>query len=296
MIFSVGGYKYVAVRGDTFQIGQGAPLSFTAGAPSAASGDLYLYRDAANTLAQRNDTNAQTFNWYYSYTDASNYHRGVLKTSSTGIEIAAETAGSGADNLDITLTPAGGGSTKLVGFSSVPAGSSIYISGGFYAGQDGIELGEPIYPFSRVFVNRALTGSKSKALTDGAAAAAFVRIAVPQTVGSNYAGGDVIWTAFAADATPHTQSLSGRLTFTAINNAGTEVCVVDPTAAVSAPNANSSGTLVCTFSCASNAADTIDLMATCDTSLGTPTALSLLYRLDMPQPFLSDNLCAIPLT
>lgn len=44
-------------------------LSF--GAPS----DLSLFRDAANTLAQRNGTNAQQSNLYNTFTDASNYER-----------------------------------------------------------------------------------------------------------------------------------------------------------------------------------------------------------------------------
>ena len=39
------------------------------------TGDLYLGRDAADTLAQRRSTNAQTFNLYNTYTDASNYER-----------------------------------------------------------------------------------------------------------------------------------------------------------------------------------------------------------------------------
>lgn len=39
------------------------------------SADLALYRDAANTLAQRNGLNTQTGRTYISYTDASNYQR-----------------------------------------------------------------------------------------------------------------------------------------------------------------------------------------------------------------------------
>src|SRR5882672_10454126 len=35
--------------------------------------DTYLTRDAANTLAQRNGVNAQTFRIYNTFTDASNY-------------------------------------------------------------------------------------------------------------------------------------------------------------------------------------------------------------------------------
>ena len=40
--------------------------------------DLRLNRDAAGTLAQRNGVNAQTFNIYNTYTNASNYERGHI--------------------------------------------------------------------------------------------------------------------------------------------------------------------------------------------------------------------------
>jgi hypothetical protein len=42
---------------------------------SATGTDLVLARDASNTLALRNGVNAQTFNLYQTYTDASNYSR-----------------------------------------------------------------------------------------------------------------------------------------------------------------------------------------------------------------------------
>lgn len=91
---------------------------FTAAASGVfqwASGDLALYRDAAGILAQRNGANAQTFRWYYTYTDASNYQRGALNTGSDYVEVAAETLGTGADNLDVRLTPAGTGSSRIGG-------------------------------------------------------------------------------------------------------------------------------------------------------------------------------------
>jgi hypothetical protein len=59
--------------------------------------DLTLFRDAANTLAQRNGTNAQTFRVYGTFTDVSNYRR-LTSTMSTGgvAEIKPEGAGTGA--------------------------------------------------------------------------------------------------------------------------------------------------------------------------------------------------------
>ena len=53
----------------------GIPLSWTPTSTVATNPDLLLYRDAANILAQRNSTNAQTFRLYNTYTDASNNER-----------------------------------------------------------------------------------------------------------------------------------------------------------------------------------------------------------------------------
>lgn len=58
--------------------------------------DLSLSRDAADTLAQRNGANAQTFRVYNTFTDASNYERGFLRWSSGRFQIGQEAAGSGA--------------------------------------------------------------------------------------------------------------------------------------------------------------------------------------------------------
>jgi len=60
--------------------------------------NLILTKDAADTLAQRNGTNAQTFNLYNTYTDASNYERGFIKWNSNVLEIGTEAAGSVSTN------------------------------------------------------------------------------------------------------------------------------------------------------------------------------------------------------
>ena len=60
-----------------------------------ASADARLVRDAANTLAQRNGVNAQTFRVYNSYTDGSNYERGSLGWTTNNLDIKTEQAGTG---------------------------------------------------------------------------------------------------------------------------------------------------------------------------------------------------------
>ena len=56
---------------------------------------MTLYRDAANTLAQRNGTNAQTFRLYGTFTDASNYERAKIAWESSILRIGTEKAGTG---------------------------------------------------------------------------------------------------------------------------------------------------------------------------------------------------------
>jgi hypothetical protein len=73
----------------------------------------YIRSDAANTLAQRNGTNAQTSRVYGTYTDASNYVRAALSSTSTAVTLAAETTGTGADDIPLNLTAAGTGTVKV---------------------------------------------------------------------------------------------------------------------------------------------------------------------------------------
>jgi hypothetical protein len=116
-----------------FQLSKNGVLSWGNDVFAPSSADATLQRDgAAGILAQREGAQAQTYRWYYSYTDTSNYHRGALSTTSSGITIAAETAGSGADDLDITLTPAGVGKVKSA--ASVLANSGTAIPAGGTAG------------------------------------------------------------------------------------------------------------------------------------------------------------------
>ena len=64
---------------------------------SVSTIDLILARDAANTLAQRNGTAAQTSRIYGTFTDASNYRRLTKTMSTAGVaEIKPEGAGTGA--------------------------------------------------------------------------------------------------------------------------------------------------------------------------------------------------------
>jgi len=89
---------YMEASGEwTFRARGSATLSWTDNGNNATVGtrDLILARDAAQTLAQRNSTNAQTFNIYNTYTDGSNYERGFLKWDSNTLKIGTEVLGTG---------------------------------------------------------------------------------------------------------------------------------------------------------------------------------------------------------
>ena len=109
-------------RGDTLTVndtglaggGETAPTADTTGQfllPSAGSlvwgSDLFLVRDAANTLAQRNGASAQTFRVYQQWTDASNYVRASLAAVGDQVTLASETAGTGADNINLIISAGG---------------------------------------------------------------------------------------------------------------------------------------------------------------------------------------------
>lgn len=89
--------------------------------------DLCLLRDAANTLAQRNGTNAQTFNLYGTFTDSSNYERlsidlGVFAAGYAFIRPVS--AGTGGNN-HLALAAGGGNTAGAVTMFSATTGTIL---------------------------------------------------------------------------------------------------------------------------------------------------------------------------
>jgi hypothetical protein len=91
----------------------GVTTAITAILGNAASSDVLAFnsdtivlRDAANIFAQRNSTTAQAFRAYNTYTDGSNYERGVFdwKTTANTLLIGTQNAGTGtARNIGFLL-------------------------------------------------------------------------------------------------------------------------------------------------------------------------------------------------
>jgi len=92
------------------QLKDSAILSWTSGVATLTA-DVILRRDAANTLAQRNGTNAQTSRVYNTYTSATNYELGKLEWSSNVFRIGTEKGSGGgtARNVELQVD----GTTKL---------------------------------------------------------------------------------------------------------------------------------------------------------------------------------------
>ena len=103
----LGPHYGIAVRAD-------ADISWSASADEAkGTRDLTLWRDAAGRLALRNGTTSQALRIYETYSDASNYERASLSCESDTVTLAAQTAGTGADDMDVAFVPAGEGLVKF---------------------------------------------------------------------------------------------------------------------------------------------------------------------------------------
>jgi hypothetical protein len=130
-----GGYT-VCLTSSSITIPTNALFGFSPSGPATTTVDLSIYRDAADTLAQRRSTNPQAFRVYNTYTDASNYERLGLTWASNVCTIGLAQAGTGATrNLVIAgataTTGAGGDVTISAGNGSgVGAGGNIILQPG----------------------------------------------------------------------------------------------------------------------------------------------------------------------
>jgi hypothetical protein len=109
-----------------FRMSSASTINWTSGGANL-SADLSLFRDgAADTLAQRRGTNAQTSRIYNTYTDASNYERGFTRWNSNILEIGTESAGSGTPNRRVDILSQGVTYQFInIGLSLI-GGSSVY--------------------------------------------------------------------------------------------------------------------------------------------------------------------------
>jgi hypothetical protein len=235
------------------------------------SGGAQLQWDAANILALRNGGTAgtpvaQTQRIYY-FCDgaacATGYGRGSLGwNASNEFLITAEAAGTGTQG-------------KVV----------IYGSGGLYTtnirsynGSDVDSLGLGTAQWMHGYFSRSFQGSKSKTLTDAAAAASIWSCAVPT---SDSIGGELIWTTESTDATDY-RVTQGAVRFAGVNKAGTTTCTIGVIGTDLTASSNGN-TLVCTWTNVASGTNCL-LSATCTDNTAAAQTMAVNSRLDMPIP------------
>lgn len=113
-----------AARLDALEVGDSPTF-----AGLSLGGDVNLEREAADTLALRRALNSQIFRGYRTFTDASNYQRWALSNSATQVILAAESAGTGAANIDIQFTGKGTGALKFNSVFTVTSSGHTTVSG-----------------------------------------------------------------------------------------------------------------------------------------------------------------------
>ena len=111
---------YTTPSPNLIDLGSTSLIGWGSGTVPNSTYDVALFRDAANTLAQRNGTNAQTFNLYRSYTDASNYSRLSHKWNTSTAIIQAEGLGTGT-NGSVAFNNAALATNATVGFMMLPS-------------------------------------------------------------------------------------------------------------------------------------------------------------------------------
>ena len=105
------------------EFGSDAVIRWGTGAALNQAIDLVLQRDAANILAQRNGTNAQTSRVYNTYTSSTSYERAKLEWSSNVLRIGTEKGSAGGTARDMELQT--DGTTRI----TVKADGAILFSG-----------------------------------------------------------------------------------------------------------------------------------------------------------------------
>jgi hypothetical protein len=143
---------------------------------TGTSADAFFLRDAANTLAQRNGVNAQAFNIYNTYTDASNYERGFVKWTSNELQIGTQALGTGSTR-DVKIFR--GAATSMhfkSGAIDVSAQALQLLGGSYLAVQETSPPPAALANFARVFAEDDGAGKTRLMVQFGSGAAVQIAI------------------------------------------------------------------------------------------------------------------------
>ena len=112
-----------------FRVSDSGSFQFHSGSNVlSGSPDVILARDAANTLALRNGANAQAFNIYNTFTDATDFERGFLKWDTNVFTIGTDAGGSGG-TARVTKILLGGNVNTFLSADNAGSSSRAVLSG-----------------------------------------------------------------------------------------------------------------------------------------------------------------------
>ena len=169
-----------------------------------ASNDVILTRDAASVLAQRNSTNPQVFRVYNTFTDGSNYERGVFDWSTTTnvLIIGTQQGGTGAARTLRLLTQGDANlqfftnGTQRFDISSIGLRATANLiwttDNTFDIGASGANRPRNLYMGSWIRMATTVVASLPAAATAGAGARMFVTDALTPVFGSAVTGGGAV--------------------------------------------------------------------------------------------------------
>jgi hypothetical protein len=111
---TIGGFAFIEARADG-RIG--------------LAGRAHLYSLGVGFIDQLSGdglySSEKAYRVYGAYTNVSNYVRAALSSTSTAVTLAAETAGTGADDIPLNLTAAGTGTVKVNSVAEVVVSSTV---------------------------------------------------------------------------------------------------------------------------------------------------------------------------
>lgn len=199
------------------------------------------------------------------------YERVKLSWEANVFTVATQKGGTGADR-GVTISSLGALTLRQNG-----GGGIATAGGGIYPVVNDSYMGTTSYGWSNIFILRSIQGSKSKSLTDAAAAVAYATIAVPTNA---QIAGELIWTA-ASSAAAVRFVANGSIRFWGTDEGGTPVCGINKIGTDGEGHSSGAATLVCTWT---NVVATTNcaLSVTCTNSTAGVDPVTINARLDMP--------------
>jgi hypothetical protein len=118
-----GGTTYVSFSAVGIRVNGSVPFGFSPADPTTTGTDTFFLRDAANILAQRNGTVAQSYRVYNTFTSTTNFERAKIEWASNILLIGTEKGTDGGTARDMKLQT--DGTTRI----TLKAGGGIIFSG-----------------------------------------------------------------------------------------------------------------------------------------------------------------------